>query len=70
MGQFDIAPLERIKKSGNKTTCYWPNEDAAENATVLVNFITKKAVVDKENWTLFNVTIIAKFGNFFSWQVL
>ncbi|KAI9557240.1 hypothetical protein GHT06_017063 [Daphnia sinensis] len=51
--QFDIAPLEWNKKTGNKTTCYWPNEDVAENTTALVNLITKKAVVDKENWTKF-----------------
>lgn len=62
--QFDIAPLEWIKKTGNKTTCYWSNEDAAENATALVNLITKKAVVDKENWTVFNVIIIAKFDTY------
>lgn len=66
MGQFDIAPLEWIKKSRNKTICYWPNDDAAENATALVNLITKKAVIETEYWTVFNITIIAKFGKFFS----
>jgi hypothetical protein len=59
--------LEWIKKKGNKSTCYWPDEDVAENATALVNLITnKRAVVDKENWTVLNVTIIAKLGKFLS----
>jgi hypothetical protein len=62
----NVKILKWIKKLGNKTTCYWPNEHATDNATALVNLITKKAVVDKENWTLFNVTIIAKFGKFLS----
>ncbi|XP_032796703.2 uncharacterized protein LOC116932897 [Daphnia magna] len=62
--QFDIAPLDWLRKSGNRNTCYWPSEDEVRSSTQLVTLIKKNAVVDKETWSVFTVTVIAKFDTY------
>jgi hypothetical protein len=57
-----VAPLKWIQKSLNRTTVYWTSEEDAANPKALINLITKEALVNKESWMLYNVTVIAKFG--------
>ena len=49
-------------KQGNRFICYWPGEDEARSEKKLIDLVTKKAMVDKENWPKYDVTILAKFG--------
>lgn len=57
-----MAPLKWVQKTGNKTKIYWPGEDDAATPKALVNLIMKEAVIDKETWMLYNITVVAKFG--------
>lgn len=49
-------------KKGNRVICYWPSEEEANNEKKLIDLVMKKAVVDKETWLKFDVTVLAKFG--------
>ncbi|XP_059353054.1 uncharacterized protein LOC132088347 [Daphnia carinata] len=66
--QYDIAPIDWIRKSGNRSTCYWPGDEEARNGKQLINLITKNAdkevMVDKETWLVFTISIIAKFDTY------
>ncbi|XP_045026504.1 uncharacterized protein LOC116935065 isoform X2 [Daphnia magna] len=64
VAQFDVAPLKWIQKTGNKTKIYWPGEDDAATPKALVNLIMKEAVIDKETWMLYNITVVAKFDTY------
>lgn len=41
---------------------YWPSANEAADSKTLIKYITKQAVVDKESWEVFQITVIAKFG--------
>nr|CAH0103901.1 unnamed protein product [Daphnia galeata] len=62
--QFDVAPLKWIQKTGNRTTIYWPSDEDASTSKVLLNLISKEAIVDKESWMLYNISVIAKFDTY------
>ncbi|KAK4028501.1 hypothetical protein OUZ56_017770 [Daphnia magna] len=64
VAQLDVAPLKWVQKTGNKTKIYWPGEDDAITPKALVNLIMKEAVIDKETWMLYNITVVAKFDTY------
>ncbi|XP_045032996.1 uncharacterized protein LOC123474669 [Daphnia magna] len=64
VAQFNVAPLKWVQKTGNKTKIYWPGEDDAITPKALVNLIMKEAVIDKETWMLYNITVVAKFDTY------
>ena len=59
---IDVGPLDWTIKQGNRVICFWPGDDEASSDKKLIDMVTKKAIVDKENWLKFDVTILAKFG--------
>ena len=47
---IDVAPLDWIRKQGNRTICNWPSSAEASSQKRLVSLIRNKAVVDKETY--------------------
>ena len=62
-GRIDMCPVSWTKQNGGKCTTYWPNDGDAPEAKTLLKLVSKQAVVNRDSWEIFNITVIAKSGN-------